>query len=835
MLVEHGAMSSPNRVPLHLRGHPAAVGRGPKVSFSGGSREKERQLRRQLLAVKSTAHGRAVQESRSGARSWSGRPLLKEETDDSSEGEAHGAFDVLDEEHNGAVDSRVTVTLLRVEKLHGLVPGPQGEGQVASRTPGYGKGIPPAAKMEHCAVVPLTALDVRHEGASSMVLTSASDGINLGWSVSLCQQELEQLPDIMKNRDILRENVPEGWEHLGPVPFWSVFSRFRGVTAVTESPRKRPQSARSEYRRQALPPSSKSTPRVQRPRPPAMARRPQAAEGAPQAQSASASQSAGGHAMLDAQRKAVMSPRPVNWKENDEGGRKETKAPLQKDTLRRENEVRLAQNQFLDPERERFITTVSHTTVLHALDFGASKRALAEIEAKHKLIERVEREAEAAYAKSRNDHGGIPLKECTLHNPQLVKASTPRSFVEMMRSRVNDSGRRTNQPREEFLTDFTGRQREPPTAGLAWIHELEQVPGVDMLPPSQSTMRQQLALTCIAADQKRPRIATGIGDGQIAIYYLYRTHGSRKRQMHQIQGFDASRRKGDVCTALFLPSKKLEEDGSLAHETVLAGFESGRVAVFRTFFPDDILTGVLKEGAEEALAADRELATGITNGEPVLTVQEPLLLEHYHCSSPVVALFWHPIMGIFSICSFGHVLVADGSGKKSISIHEACGRNATVTSVDLSLELEQLAIAGQRGVYLWQNMSQAKFGVIGRSQESSEGENPTQSSAVVFVKYMPSMRFILTVHRDDGEVKIWDAWSLDLHTCVKTPDCAYATCAAWDSRWRKVMVFGSNSVAEIQLVEEVLEEVEETSMQRRHRGTPAKQWKSMRPSWISKA
>lgn len=453
---------------------------------------------------------------------------------------------------------------------------------------------------------------------------------------------------------------------------------------------------------------------------------------------------------------------------------------------------------------------------------------MAEIEAKHKLIERVEREAEAAYAKSRNDLGGIPAKDHPLLNPELVSADTPRSLVEMMRSRVNHSGRWTNQPREEILTDSTGRQREPPTGGLAWIHELEQIPGADMLPPSQGTMRPRIALTCIAADQKRPRVATGIGDGQIAIYYLYRAHGTRKRQMHQIQGFDASRRKGDVCTALFLPSKKLEEDGSLAHDTVLAGFESGRVAVFRTFFPDDIHTGVLKEGPEEALIADRELASGITNGEPVLMVQEPLLLEHYHCSSPVVALFWHPIMGIFSICTYGHVLVADLGGKKAFSIHEACGRNATVTSVDLSLELEQLAIAGQRGVHLWQNLSQAKFGVLG----SSEGEDPTQSSAVVFVKYLPSMRFILTVHRDDGEVKIWDARSLDLHTCVKTAERAYATCAAWDSRWRKVMVFGSNSVAEVQLVEEVLEEVEENSTQRKHRGTLAKVWKPMRTPWL---
>lgn len=38
---------------------------------------------------------------------------------------------------------------------------------------------------------------------------------------------------------------------------------------------------------------------------------------------------------------------------------------------------------------------------------------------------------------------------------------------------------------------------------------------------------------------------------------------------------------------------------------------------------------------------------------------------------------------------------------------QACGRNSTVADVDLSLELEQLAVSGQRGVHLWQILSQA--------------------------------------------------------------------------------------------------------------------------------
>ena len=65
----------------------------------------------------------------------------------------------------------------------------------------------------------------------------------------------------------------------------------------------------------------------------------------------------------------------------------------------------------------------------------------------------------------------------------------------------------------------------------------------------------------------RLTLAAGIGDGQLAVYYLFRSHGSKRKQLHQIQGFDASRRMGDVATAVFLPSRRLLDDGSLAVET----------------------------------------------------------------------------------------------------------------------------------------------------------------------------------------------------------------------------------------------------------------------------
>ena len=104
-------------------------------------------------------------------------------------------------------------------------------------------------------------------------------------------------------------------------------------------------------------------------------------------------------------------------------------------------------------------------------------------------------------------------------------------------------------------------------------------------------------------------------------------------------GFDASRGVGDVCTALCLPTQRLSDEGSMAVESVLfsghdglcfccprmcrgskqlsqakaysigttqvlGGFESGRVAVFRSFFPDDFVSETgdkkIKKTLEEA-------------------------------------------------------------------------------------------------------------------------------------------------------------------------------------------------------------------------------------------
>jgi len=202
----------------------------------------------------------------------------------------------------------------------------------------------------------------------------------------------------------------------------------------------------------------------------------------------------------------------------------------------------------------------------------------------------------------------------------------------------------------------------------------------------------------------------------------------------------------------------------------------------------------------EEVMEEREGIKSLANGEPVLQAQEPLLLEHYHCDSPVVALFWHQIMGIFSISTNGRVVVADSCGVKTFSISEACGRNATATSADMSTQLEQLAVAGQRGIHLWQTLSQAKYGVVGTVQDGAD-VNPEQNNNFMLVRYMPTGKFLLTLSQDKGDVKLWDARSLELH-CSLRPGESSVDCAFWEPRWETLLMFTASGVTEIELREQ---------------------------------
>lgn len=297
-------------------------------------------------------------------------------------------------------------------------------------------------------------------------------------------------------------------------------------------------------------------------------------------------------------------PRAGTASGSDDGSRTTRReAHRQNDAIRKERENREMQDTHLDLERERFITTVQRTTVLHPLDYNVTRRMFEEMESKHRLVQRLSAEAEAAFAKSRGkvveeegDEARVPLPDTQIKEPkeaeksQMPKKSspnTPRALLEMSRSR----GGRANNPvkpvQKEADIESTSSKPLPQARKLALARE--------QAARQPSPVRTRVEIATLVVDALRPRVAAGIGDGQLAVYYFFRSHGSKRKQLHQIQGFDASRRVGDVATALYLPSRRLLDDGALAVETVLAGFESGRVAIFKTFFPGRFRHGVKRQ------------------------------------------------------------------------------------------------------------------------------------------------------------------------------------------------------------------------------------------------
>lgn len=329
--------------------------------------------------------------------------------------------------------------------------------------------------------------------------------------------------------------------------------------------------------------------------------------------------------------------------------------------------------------------------------------------------------------------------------------------------------------------------------------------------------RETSQLTCLAVHAQIPRLVAGIGDGQIAVYHVYRAHGQRTPQMHQTQGFDASRKCGDVATAAYVPTGPLEQEGLLNAEVVLAGFESGRVAIFRLLLPEALGGG--RPGGkvrrdEDLAAALAEAAEGggaHRASRPVLTSNEPLLLEHYHCKSPVQSVRWHPILGILSVSTDGCVLMAATTGSIACSISAAAGRDSMVTAADFSAEHEQLAVASQRRIHLWQCFSQAKMGVL---TPSSQGLKKSTTLALL-VRYLPSQRFLLSAHELQGEVRVWDVLRLELVHSAVTPDCPRATCAAWDPASMMLRVFCPAGVAERRLLVHKLNRLEVVEEERR--------------------
>ena len=129
--------------------------------------------------------------------------------------------------------------------------------------------------------------------------------------------------------------------------------------------------------------------------------------------------------------------------------------------------------------------------------------------------------------------------------------------------------------RRSWLEHASRRRASPAPCGRGWRSAASWLTRFDRAWPQVKASIQPflsfpfLLLSCCIMMVRAVclLLVAGIGDGQLAVYYLFRSHGSKRKQLHQIQGFDASRRVGDVATAVSLPSRRLLDDGSLAVET----------------------------------------------------------------------------------------------------------------------------------------------------------------------------------------------------------------------------------------------------------------------------
>lgn len=212
--------------------------------------------------------------------------------------------------------------------------------------------------------------------------------------------------------------------------------------------------------------------------------------------------------------------------------------------------------------------------------------------------------------------------------------------------------------------------------------------------------------------------------------------------------------------------------------------------------------------AVEGLDEDEELAEEakrlvLSPAEPFLSATEPLLLEHFHCRSPVMSVFWHPILGIFSVGADGTVLLSDTCGAATYSIQAAAGRNSVVTAADLSLELEQVALGSNRGIHLWQCVSQTKAGFL---DTAASGLSRSQTRvSVLLLRYLPSNKFLFSLHETDGAILIWDIATMELHRAMRATGCPRATCATWDVRRMTLLIFSTERVVEGRIEETELE------------------------------
>jgi len=575
---------------------------------------------------------------------------------------------------------------------------------------GCGRGVPPVTNIERCAVV-------CHDGKT---VTVAGDGVNLLWDRS------------------------SGWVTLGLVPFESVSSHYApavsGSSASREAGRR---IARSSATRLEDPLSS-------------ITRR-------------------GG--LLGATGTSKIHRR------NEDAVRQRV--------LTHAQEVKEVQDAHLDPDFERFISRQMHTTVIHAVDLDITRRVYDVLE-ENRLVCGSPEEEIANFPNTPRGlmdlarrraaslvSGTTPKSLAVLHamkstrlkfadeiaatsgqEEKLLREDETADYVAKVCSgsarlemkdwvgRIYNKLRDADAKDDEEQTARESRPHQTAPAARAMGHQsagsgaegtgdpafsaaaAAAPTGCWRLPSSaqSSVHRQSLALTCVGTHPELPRLVAGIGDGQLAIYELYRAHGERRPQLHQTQGFDASRRRGDVATALHVPRHPLCQEGCLSQDGVIVGFESGRVAVFRILPLEadrrsmDLLARARQhpssysDGSEGAYSAEDKDAfltkTSRMNWgrlEPKLLPSEPLLLECVPSLSTVVSVSWQQTLGIVAVSAQGTVHATDVTGAQTWCIAYAAGRSASISCADLSPGLEQLALAGQRGViHLWHCLTQTQ-------------------------------------------------------------------------------------------------------------------------------
>jgi len=583
---------------------------------------------------------------------------------------------------------------VRNVKLAGVATSLTGE--VATPTPGYGKGVPPCANIELCAVV-------RRPGKEAIVVTAASDGTNIFWG--------------------------QDWEQLGQVLFASVFAHFMGGRVEEET-------------------------------------------------------LVGIHAKAKQKLSRFDSQRTDAKGQAGRAARAKAKRAEVDQSLRREKTARDAQKRHLDPVRERFIREATHTTMLSEVHFDATKRVHDQLQHTRLLIDNIEWHDKSLpgvkYSAPKAGAGMIP--------------NTPRALIELLKERA-DRGRmekRVGQGRPALRDKTDGGQT------LALPRSDGTV--------SSSSKQLPLQLSCIATHPELPCMVAAAANGEIAVYHLFRAHGQRRPHLHQTEGFDASGGEGDIVTALHVPLYPMAQKGALKHESFIAGFQSGRVAVFRIHPPqaphdpgEENLADAASEAEGNLGAGVRKMVEASNFSGPALSLFKPPLLEHRLGKSTVVSVFFHATLGILSVHNDGAAIVADTAGAQTWCIHNALGPKTTIGSADLTLEGEQLAVAGNKAVTLWQCISQTQVGTLDTSEVRG-------ASSICLVRFLPSKQFLVTVHEGDGTTLIWDAARLELHRTIWMPPlqvrmASMTTCAYWNDVEKELLIFASVGLTERRLEE----------------------------------